>query len=195
MDLIEYERLNSLLQRVPDLVDLYEQREFTFLSEAKGWMRDIEEVLRGANSPIVSDIASRRADIIYAERGNRPASIVVPARSSKRKVAEATAIQSLNDAQSAVLSAVSEDMEIFSRADKSIRGLLVVATQKGLLNNSVQPPYTMPVLRTLWSTLVSDDTIGPPAAQLLGLLRFRDALIMLGRILEEWRDDQNGNTG
>jgi hypothetical protein len=193
MDLIEYERLNSLLQRVPVLVDLYEQREFKFLSEVKSWLRDTEDVLRGANSPIVSDISSHRAEIISAERGNRPVSVSLPARSSKRKVAEATAIQSLNSAQSSVLSVISDDLDAFTRADKSIRSLLVVANQKGLLNNNIQPPYTMPLLRNLWSALVSDDTIGTHTAQLLGLLRFRDALIMLGRVLEEWRVDQNGN--
>lgn len=192
MDLIELERLNAELQRVPGLIDLYENREYRFTGDVKDWLQDVEQVLRAANVSIISDIAAGRGEIISAERGNRPASVSLPARATKRKVTESTALHCLNQAQSTILSAISADQETLEQAEKSLRGLLVVAKQRGILNNGIQPPFTMPVLRQFWGSLVADETIGPHTAGLLGLLRFRDALIMLGRVLDEWRADQNG---
>ncbi|MDA2937076.1 hypothetical protein MYX75_02280 [Acidobacteria bacterium AH-259-A15] len=191
MNLIERENLTELLQQVSRLVDLFENRDSSFIRETKHWLRQIEEVLQAARLPIAAEVAARRADIVAAERGSRPEGLILPARASKSRIRQAVAIHSLVEAESTVLAALERVEGAYSQAEQIIRGVLVTANRKGVFNNDIQPPFTLAVLRGLWSRLLADETIRLHTSQILAFIGYRDALNLIGKVLEEWAREQN----
>jgi hypothetical protein len=192
MRLSQVENLNSLLLDVPRLVDLYEGRQSTFVSETKQWLHYVERVLGAARVSGVAEVAAQRSTIIAAEHGVSPKDLVLPERSSRRRMREAVTMQSLREAQAVVSDAISEPEKAFAQGERVLRSLLALANRKGLLNDGLQPPFAEEKLKGLWALLVADPDIGESAGQVVAMTGYRDALLLTQRILESWLREQNG---
>jgi hypothetical protein len=180
------DHLTALLQQVPSLVDLYGQKDPSFVPAVKDWCQLTERVLQSQRLPVVSKIAAFRGVILATERGSPPQGFSLSSRQTKRRLVEAVCLHFLHDAQAAILGVMSPHLERFSQAEQIVRNSLTVASRKGILNNSFQPPFTEHMLKALWKELISDESIGGGISQVLAMVGFRDGLNLLRRTLEAW---------
>ncbi len=89
--IVNLEEIQSILLRIPYLVDLQDQRDSSFEPDVKDWLSKCEKVLENNRLPASGNIAAFRALLISAERGVTPTEVTFHGRSTRRKIREAAA--------------------------------------------------------------------------------------------------------
>lgn len=184
------EGLESLLGRVPNLVDLYEKNGKAFPELLKAWLREAEKLLTSSRKPQAAELAALRGVIVAAERGVHNSSVALPPRATKRKAAAAVGILSLDRAQQALQVVLGTIVEDVDEARMVLKQLLMVAAQRGLISQQwAGPGAVSSKIQGLWQTLAQDKETRPGTQRILLLLSFHDAQTLMEEILTEWSTD------
>jgi len=176
MQLAILDRIDALRLGVPPIVDLYDNGDPRFAEDVKRWIHDAEEILTTGRLPAVSSLASLRGTLIAAEEGTVPAGVTFSGRTTPRKIRDAIAADVLRRADEQMVNAISNAAAQFAEADRLIRQLLPVAIKKGLIGSSATAS---------WSSIENDPDLGAIATHVIGLVGRGDALVLLGRALQQ----------
>jgi hypothetical protein len=176
MQLITLDRVDELRLGVPRIVDRYDDGDPRFAEDVKRWIRDAEEILTAARLPAAASLAALRGTLIAAEEGTLPAGVTFSGRATPRKIRDAVAADVLRRADEQVVNATSSAAAQFDEAERLVRQMLPVAMQKGLIGSSAA---------SSWAALENDANLGAIATHVVGLAGRNDALILLGRALQQ----------
>ena len=176
MQLAILDRIDALRLGVPPIVDLYDNGDPRFEEDVKRWIHDAEGILTMGRLPAVASLAALRGTLIAAEDGTVPAGITFSGRATPRKIRDAIAADVLRRADELMVNATSNAAAQFAEADRLIRQLLPVAIKKGLIGSSATAS---------WSSIETDPDLGAIATHVIGLVGRADALVLLGRALQQ----------
>lgn len=196
MNLVAFDRLIFLLNKVPDIVYLYEEKNPTFFNSVKEWMNHVEAVLKSNNIKLVAEISTLKSLLTSAQRGVQNKDIVVivgTGNNSKRKVVDATAIHVLHQAQHSLQILLNPLEEKYGEAKQLARKILLMASALGILNARLRTTFDPNTLPSLWKDLVSNETLSPWAARMLEIVSFDEALTIVNKVLDEWINDHVKN--
>jgi hypothetical protein len=121
-------RLLDVLSQVPTLVDAYADHDARYADRAVRWLSDVENVLGSLRHPLVSSIASQRANLLAVDEGLTPPEIRDPPR-SRRKLKRVAASLILRQAVSDLKQIVDDIDREFDGAREKLAQLLAVATR------------------------------------------------------------------
>lgn len=139
LTLLQYEEIVTLLQRVPGLTDLLDDRSTVFADEVQRWLKDCENALEQNRIPSVSQVAAHRAVLIEATRGVRLKDVDFTGRPTPRKVRDATATMVLRETTELLNTVIAERQSVFAEAERLSRQAVSVARAKGMMADAVDP--------------------------------------------------------
>jgi len=190
------EEIQSLLNKVPALVNLYDSADYNFINSLKKWFVDCEQVLTRYRKPQVSELASLRGLISAAEKGVYEASFAsFESRAPRRKKAAAVAIFCLHRAQSSLRSIILPLLGKLEETETIIKNILTLCSRKGQLSQYWKADIPKNErLKLLWKAMTEDKDTAEATQRVLTLVSYSDALQMIDRIMTEWSDDfKNAN--
>ncbi len=181
--IVNLEEIQNLLLRVPCIVELSEQRDINFVPETKKWLTQLECTLKNNQLPASANIASLRGNIISAEQGNIPMGICFEGRATKRKIKNATANQSINQAVDIITASTQKDVERVNEAERIARQLVSIAKSKGLITELPQGKNFSAILQHIWKKMSADQVLSQGVVSVEGLVGPNDALLVLDRTI------------
>ena len=184
LTLLQYEEIVTLLQRVPGLTDLLDDRATVYADEVQRWLKDCENALEQNRIPSVSQVAAHRAVLIEATRGARLADVDFTGRPTPRKVRDATATLVLRETTDLLNTVIAERQSVFAEAERLSRQAVSVARAKGLMADATDPTSLATALRSLPQRMAADSDLASVAAHLLALVGARDIVIFVDRAWE-----------
>src|SRR5258706_9307614 len=176
MQLAILDRIYALRLGVPPIVDLYDNGDPRFAEDVKRWIHDAEEMLTTGRLPAVASLAALRGTLIAAEQGTVPVGVTFSGRTTPRKIRDAVAADVLRRADELIVSATNNAAAQFAEAERLVRQMLPVALRKGLIASSATAS---------WSSMEADPDLGAIATHVIGLAGRNDALVLLGRALQQ----------
>lgn len=180
---LNLEEIQGTLLRVPGLVDALDRNDAGFSARVRGWLAEVEEVLKNNRLAVAGEVAALRGTLIAAERGTVPSGISVTGRSTPRKLRDAAAADVLRRAESAVSGAVRADAERVAEASRMIRQVATLAAWKGILPGADSSGTHSERLQAAWIAVSTDPDTAGAALHVAGLVGGQDALILLDRAL------------
>ena len=184
LNVVNLEEIQRLLLRMPALIDALAERQLSLIGSVKTWLMDGEQIFTNNRLPVAAELAALRGVLISAERGVIPAGMAFSARTTARKVKEATAADVLRRASEIILQATAADAARVAEAEKLMRQVLAVAQRKGLSQVPAHSAYThSDMLKAIWRAMTEDPDLGVGATRLEGLVGSNDALVLLDRML------------
>jgi len=199
MNLMTYDKLCSLLNQVPLIIDLHEKKNPSFKDEVEAWMKAVASVLKSSGTRQVAEISTLKSLISSTRRGILPSNnIAVPLGNSvfheKRKIIDAVCVYAFHNAQHSLQEQLDMHEPKFIQARQLIRKVLLLASGSGKLNSITKkkfdPAITLP---SLWKDLVSDPNIAPWTSQILQMISLEDTFTIINQILDEWIRDHENN--
>ena len=190
------EEIQSLLNKVSALVNLYDSADYDFVNSLKKWFVNCEQVLIRYRKPQVSELASLRGLVSAAEKGIYEASFAsFESRTPRRKKAAAIAIFSLHRAQSSLQSIILPLLGKLEETETIIKNILTLCSRKGQLSQYWKEDIPKNErLKLLWKAMTEDKDTAEATQRVLTLISYSDALQMIDRIMTEWSDDfKNAN--
>jgi len=181
--LVNLEEIQSLLLRIPDLVNLQDQRDYRFEQNVKEWLSKCEKVLENNRLPAAGNVAALRALLISAERGVIPTEVEFHGPSNRRKIRESVAAYVLRQTGSLISEVINKDKERIAEAQRIGRQLIALAKAKGLIHEFPSGANHTQMLKAIWGTLASDPDVLPGTVNVEGLVGPDDALIILDRTI------------
>ncbi|HEX7241550.1 MAG TPA: hypothetical protein VF263_14830 [Longimicrobiaceae bacterium] len=180
---LNLEEIQGMLLRVPGLVDAMDRNDAGFSALVRGWLAEVEEVLKNNRLAAAGEVAALRGTLIAAERGALPAGITVAGRATPRRLRDAAAADALRRAESAVSGAVRADAERVAEAEGMLRQVATLAAWKGTLPGPGYPGTHTARVQAAWSAVSTDPDTAGAALRVAGLVGAQDALILLDRAL------------
>lgn len=190
------EEIQSLLNKVPALVNLYDSADYGFVNSLKKWFISCEQVLTKYRKPQVSELASLRGLISAAEKGVYEASFAsFESRTPRRKKVAAVAIFSLYRAQSYLQSIILPLLGKLEETATIIKNILTLCSRKGQMRQYWKADIPKSErLKLLWKAMTEDKDTAEATQRVLTLVSYSDAIQMIERIMTEWSDDfKNAN--
>lgn len=183
LHIVNLEEIESMLLRVPLLVDLQEQRDANLVEEVKHWLVDLETVLKNNSIPEAGNIAALRSLLISSERGLKPEGIEIRGSVTGRKIKEATAATVIQKAGSLVSDVICKDRERVAEAGRIGRQLVALGRAKGLIGELPGGRNHGEMLKVLWRALAADSEMQAGVVNVEALAGPNDALIILDRAI------------
>lgn len=183
------ENLKAKLLQYPSLVNMMEQRDYTFIEKLTEWIEETEEILVGNNISQASELAGLRSKILSPKFSN--------SRISIRKQQAEIASELLYDIQHTVLQVLKQHEEKVEECRALARQLLSVVNQAGVVTYDDSMEFQT-FLDRIWHVITSHNQLKPGAAKLRSLLSQNDTLRLLAEEtdLSEWtKDAPNRNLG
>ena len=201
VNLQTFDTVTLLVNQVPHLASLYENRDPSFCDSVKDWMASVEAVMKNGRMRQAAEISTLKSMIISVQRGVMPSSdIAVPMRQSsgghgyKRKILDTVCVYVLYNAQRSLQALLSPYEEKYEQARQLVRKVLLMASASGILNpvlrTTFDPATTLP---SLWKSLVASRTISPWTARILEIVSLEEAFTLINQVLDEWIKDHNKN--
>lgn len=188
MQIANLEEIQGILLRLPEIVDHLEKNDPKFTALVKIWLADLEKVLAKNRLSQASEVAALRSMLISAERGVAHEGLEFAGRKTVRKVREAVAAESLRKAEEVASDAIRGYAAQIAEAEKLARQLVALSEQKGIIEKfSCANNHTV-MLTGIWSAMSGDPDLVGGTTALKGLVGFRDALILVDRMLPYVRD-------
>ncbi|WP_460626041.1 hypothetical protein [Intrasporangium mesophilum] len=196
LNLMQYEEIVSLLQRVSGLVDKLEARDSEFADGVQHWLKDCEVALENNRIPAVSQIATGRAVLIQATRGVRLEELDISGRPSPRKVRDATAALVLQRGTDVLNTVIVERQAVFQEAERIARQVLAIAQAKGMIPDPTERVADREAgheteqeagpgrLTRLQRTIRADADLAGVYTHLLALVGTTDVLVFFDRALQ-----------
>lgn len=182
MHIVNIEEIQSLLLRVPELVNCFERRDPNFARSVKDWIAQAEQVLVNNRLSAAGDVAVLRGMLISAERGVLPSGMAFNGRKTARKIKDAAAMDALRRAEELVSSAIKVPAAQVYEGERVMRQLVALAQIKGLIPEESEGEHAG-MLKAAWHAISHDPELGQAAAHLAGLVGSYDALVLLDRML------------
>ncbi len=191
--IVNLENLQSLLLRIPILVDKLERRDSGFPEAVSTWLKNLEQALTNNRLPVASRIAALRGLLTLADRGGFPQGLEIRGRASGRKVRLASAVEALRQADQAMTEALASDAARIADAHRMGRQLVALAKAKGLISSHVAPTDPLEFLKRIRSDLASDEQTAGGIVNLEGLVGPQDSLMVLDRAItaDVWSDSKS----
>lgn len=183
LNVVQVEEIAAVLREVPRLVDGLESRSSGFLEGVHKWLKKAESVLESNRLPAVSQVASCRAQLYQAIRGQQISGISFSGRPTPRKIADATAAMVLQRCDQILHDAIAERMTVNQEAERIARQLVAVAEAKGMLAQCAGEPGAGGVVSCLQQKLKSDPDLAGLYTHLAALVGKNDVPVFLDRAL------------
>jgi hypothetical protein len=177
------EEIQSMLLRVPGLIDSLERRDPKFVDGVNEWLTKMEQVLLTNRLTVAAEIAGHRGALIAAKRGVNPSGLVFSGRVTARTLKDASAIDALRKAEELISNAIKGDAAQFAEAERLTRRIVTVAQHKGLIPAAPSTGGRTEMLNTIWHAISLDTDLAAAAVHLAGLVGAQDALVLLDRML------------
>jgi len=181
--IINLEEIQTLLLRVPGIVEQNEQRDPRFVPTVKTWLTQLEAVLKNNHLPTAANVAALRANLISTEQGNIPAGITFNGRATKRKVQQATASQCISQSVEMISGTIQKDAERVAEAQRITRQLVSIAKSKGLITETPHGKNYTSILNAIWTKMSKDQVLAQGVVSIEGLVGPNDALLLLDRTI------------
>ncbi len=181
LHIVNMEEIQSILLRLPEIVEYHERRDTRFADKAKEWIVQLEQVLSDNKLTVVANVAGLRAILISAEQGILPAGIEISGQRSTRKMRAAVAADVVQKVSALVSDAMASDSKVSAEAFKLVRQLFALAVRKGIIPADPGGALHADWLKAVLKAISEDPELGQGAAQLTGLVGYYDALILLDR--------------
>ncbi|QLH06428.1 hypothetical protein [Nitrosopumilus ureiphilus] len=183
-----YEKLVLVSNQVPQLVDLYEQRNGIFTESVKLWLKNVEKIFKEAKSTKASEFSTLRLMILSGERGvikNDSSSGHI----SKRKFVDGLGIQALTQSQNNLQPILSRSEEEFSQYKQLIRKMFAVASDSEFIDK-IPKHFTTFDISFFWKNFLSDPITSSWASRILESASYSDTIILVNEVLDELRKEQ-----
>jgi hypothetical protein len=183
------DQINDLLRQSSRLINLYEQKDISYIPSLTSWLEETETVLKNNQRPQVSEIAGIRAQLLSASNGVYEKNIFhIPSSGSNRKVFHAIAAILFNNAQNILNNQFSIFYTHKEEAEKYARQIILISLQK----DSFYPIWKSSLglserLNMLWQSFVADKDIVQGTRQILSSVNLADALRIMDEIITEWK--------
>ena len=183
MQIASFEEIRGILLRLPEIVDRLEAKDPRFSDHVKIWLEDLETALANNRLSQASSVAALRSNLISAERGYHKGSVEMGGRRTARRLKEAAAIDSLRGADAIAADLLRGYASKIAEGEKLALQLVALSDQKGILQkfSSIENHTTM--LTAIWSAMSEDPDLAAGTTALKGLVGFRDALILVDRMI------------
>lgn len=183
LQLVQLEELRVLLLRVPGLVNLLESKDHRLSGEVKDWLSSIETALGHNRLPATARVASLRALLIGAERGEIPSELCLRDQPARRAIRDAAASYAIRAASEAVGAAIGQDVARVAEAERCMQQLVVLGKRRGVLPDTTSFADLTEALRTTWDMLCADPELSAGTTNIESLVEASDALVLLDRAL------------
>lgn len=183
LHIINLEEIQTLLLRVPAIVEQNEQRNPNFVPTVKKWLTELETVLKNNRLAAAANVAASRGNLISTEMGNIPTGITIKGRLTKRKIQQATASQSISQTVETVSAVIKNDVERVAEAQRITRQLVAIAKIKGLITEVPHGQNFTSILKSIWTKMSQDQALAQGVVSVEGLVGPNDALLLLDRTI------------
>jgi len=188
MQIANLEEIQSILLRLPEIVDHLEKNDPKFTALVKIWLLDLEKALAKNSMPQAAEVAALRSMLISAERGVVHEGLEFAGRKTVRKVRDAVAAESLRRAEGVASDAIRGHAAQIAEGEKLARQLVALSEQKGIIQRYSGANDQTAMLTGIWSAMSEDPDLVGGTTALKGLVGFRDALILVDRMLPYFED-------
>lgn len=183
LHIMNLEEVQSMLLRVPELIDNLEKSDPSFFGSVKVWLTQTEQVLISNRLAVAAEVAVLRGVLISAERGVIPPGMAFSKRATVRKIKDASAADVLRKAGEVISVAISADAMRFAEGEKLAQQIVAVAQRKGLIPVTPSLDRHTEMLKSIWQAMIMDPDLGAATTHLAGLVGAYDVLILLDRML------------
>ena len=180
------EELTNLALLVPSLVEMQEAESFQFPAAVSDWMKAVEESLASARSPQTAVLASLRAGINAARRGQVPDHVHIRGRPTRSRTIAAVATQALHEAAAITSNLLLESNGRFTEASALAQQIAALASARDAIPTREAGVTNTMYLSDLRAGLGSIDEFAAALIRLDGLVGPYDALVVLDRALEPY---------
>lgn len=186
--LINLEEIQNELLAGPELVNLAQNKDSTFIVQTKNWLVKMESILKNNKIPEASRISAMRGTIIAAELGNMPVEIINQKNASRSKVKQIAALHILKQATDTVFSLIQKDADRVTESEKIMNQILSVAKAKGLIKD-IPDDRPTEILKAWWTQLSNDHDVAPGVISIEGLVGPHDSWILFDRALTRFLEN------
>jgi hypothetical protein len=183
LNVVQYEDIAGHLRRVPELVDMLEQRRTGFADEVLGWLKGVEKSLESNHMPVVSQVSGCRAMLIESTRGAYSEEISFTGRPTTRKIQEGVASLVLQRSSDLLHAAIAEREAAFSEAERISRQIIAVADAKGMIEACADGRPHQSMLQCLRDAIAADQDLASVYVHLVSVVGKTDVLVFLDRSL------------
>lgn len=180
--IVNFEEIQRLLGEISGLVDLYENKDFTFSIRVKDWLKKTEKILDNNKLAISGRIASLRASLISAEQGVISERIQFDRPPTKKKILNATASYVLQNAGEVISAYLQNDTERFHEAEKHIRQLITFIQANGEMKEFIDQTMDTETLKNMWQVIKSNPNLAQGTLNVESLVGPYDSLIIFNRL-------------
>ncbi len=181
--IVNLEDIQSMLLRIPRLVDQQERRDPDFVQDVKHWLSKIEKTLENNRMPSAGNVAALRALLVSAERGVVPAGVEFHGRITRRKIRDAAAACVIRETGDLLSNVLQKDLAQVAEAERLTRQLVSMAKVKGHIRELPAGENFTDMLKAIWRAMSADPELSPGTISVEGLVGPHDALVVLDRIL------------
>jgi hypothetical protein len=177
--LVNLEEIESLLLRIPTIVQKWEQHEPDFMAETTAWLSAMEEVLGRNRMTTAAEVAVLRTVLIGDQRSaDQPG--CTPAKLLTRKMKEARAANLLKQATQIVSDALRTRRAQVAEAERVMLQIVGAAYQLGIVQPDAGSDHTA-YLQALKQAILARTELVSLAVHVLGLVGNVDFLVLLDR--------------
>ncbi len=185
---INLEEIQNELLAAPELVNLAQNKDSTFITQIKSWLVKMESILKSNKIPEASRISALRGAIISAELGVMPVEINSQKNTSGSKLKYITALYILKQVTDTVFSLIQKDVDRVAESEKIMNQILSVAKAKGLIKD-IPVDRSTEILKAWWIQLSKDHDIAPGVISIEGLVGPYDSWILFDRALTRFLEN------
>ena len=176
------EMLNSHLQKMSGLIDLYERRDSLFIHNTVTWLADLEKILQQTRNPLVSFVAVERGKVLAITDGYRDPSIPEN-HTTKRKAGFVSTMMVLGRVEAGLLKMLDDIDTKFGIWREKMAQFIAVATN----SHPIALPPTEPHqtwLEEVWGTFSVTAETQSMYNYLNTVMDKSDKLYLLGELLD-----------
>jgi len=181
LNIAQVEEVLRVLTHLPRLIDRLQQRSADFFDESIAWLKLAEQVCETHRIPAASELATLRALLIQASRGQNAAGPAVTGKPTRRKIRDASATHALDRAGQILRGAVDLRLQQLAEGERIAGQIAAVARVKGYVQRCAGVAHPAEKLALLRELIEHDADLLGAHTQLVGLLGKGDAVAVLDR--------------
>lgn len=183
LSIVHLEEIESLLLKLPTLVQQQEQRNPEFPTRVRDWLTALERVFVANRLHQAGGIAAIRSALIAAEQGQVPAEVKFRGRPTRSRVLNTVASQCLQQATAMSTALAGEHRTRITEAERIARQVVAAAVSRNLVPRPPAQSDATHYLRTLRQSFVSSSDLEAAIVHVEGLVGPNDLLVLLDRAL------------
>lgn len=188
--------LQYLFEKVPHIVNRYENQVPLIAQMVKHWIKEAEDVLKYYKVPQFSELAVMRGCITAAEQGVWDNSFIIKQNVRQSKVAPAIAIITLKRAQDILQLILDPINRSLDEAKKLLNGIILITAQRKIITQYSGPDGELTVsVRELWEYLATRENIREALSQVLTIVTYNDAIHLMKECLDQLPQYLTNKTG